>query len=451
MAIRWKGRRIGVEVGTSASSEAFDALFFGKTRKLSNKSMKPLIVGDKFAIGNIYKNGVVPEILATPRNGKNVDPLTWEGEDPADLPAMADSDSKTFRYAAARRLEYVVRRSQPVFDMLDRSVSLSNPNFLERQFFIFRTALEAQENIAIRSLDKYLKSPKALSDRLVFGKEMGAVLTSAVAVSVWKNGLKWAIRGGATVALAAFGIHKFDDRAERENLPIKIAKDTGKNLIALSKVGKFVFSVGQKIADRVSGDGYNWNRDTFDIPVISVLESGVDSVVAVGTAISDAALLDEFVEEVTRKDVAFNEQLENKIVGDVEKAIRASYDFGVRITGSPFLAPAQEWLRPLLVQSKIKIIREVGFADVDSPKDFSERIFSLNELRKEIKLKSKKKRLSTQEEQILSVLDRFKNKTDSAADALKETADPALRRLRFELIENNMTIVEERVNAFNKL
>jgi len=450
MAIRWQGRRIGVEVGTSASSEAFNALFFGRTTKLSNRSMKPLILGDKFAIGNIYKNGVVPEILATPRNGKNVNPFEWEGENPADLPVLSNSDDKDFRYAAARRLEYVVRRSQPVFDMLDRSISLSNPNVLERQFFIFRTALEAQENIAIRALDGYVKSPKNARDKVALSKKMGAVFTSAAAVSVWKNGLKWAIRSGSTIVLAAFGIHKFDDRAEREDLPKKIAKDTVKNIVALSKVGKLVVSVSDKVANRVSGDGYNWNRNTFDTPIIDVLESGVDAVVSVSKAVSDAALLDEFVEEVTRKDVAFNEQLEEQIVSDIEKAIRGAYDFGVRVTGSPFLAPAQEWLSPLMVQSKIKIIREVGFDDVDSPKDFSERVFALYETRKEIQIKSKKKRLSPQEEQTLSVLDRFVKRTNDASDTLKETEDPSLRKLRFELIENNIEIVETRVRQFKE-
>jgi hypothetical protein len=447
MAMRWKGRRVGVEIGTSASFEAFETLFFGKSKSIVNKGLAGLIVGDKFAVGNIYDKGVVPELLSAKRNGKNVDPFTWEGENVADLPSMNNEDTKPFRYAAARRLEYVVRRTQPVFDMLDRSVSLSNPNVLERQLFIFRTALEAQENIAIRKLDSYGKSQKKPADKMELVKGIAPVIESAVAVAVWKNGLKWAIRSGATAILAAFGIFKFDDKAERENLAVKIAKDSGKNLLKLNKIGKFAVSIGERIADSVSGDGYNWNRNTFDLPIIDVLQTGVDTSVALTQAIVDAGLVDEFVEEITKPDKEFNKQLEDKLFGDLEKAIRSSYDFGVRISGAPLLAPIQEFLRPALADSNIKIIREVTFGDVDSPQEFSERVFELFELRTELNRKSKKKRLTRDEDQALSVLDRFVSKMNSSADILKTTESQQSRRLRFTLLESNISTVESRIGS----
>jgi hypothetical protein len=445
MALRWKGRRIGVEVGTSASFEAFDTLIFGKAKKLSNKALQKLITGDKFAIGNIYKQGVIPELLSAPRNGKNVNPFEWEGVNVADLPVMNDPDSKAFRYAAARRLEYAVRRSQPMFDMLDRSVSLSNPAFLERQLTIFRTALEAQENIAIRALDAYSKSPKGLADKKELTKGLGSVITSAFSVAVWKKGLKWAIATGATAALAALGIFKFDDKKARENLPEEVAKDTGKNILRLTKVGKFVVRIGELIADRIAGDGYNWNRNTFDFPAIDVLESGVDAVEAVSQVLVNSGLLDEFVEETTKEDKAFNEQLISKLQTDIEKAIRSSYDFGVRIAGLPLLAPVQEFLRPALADSKIKIIREVTFGDVDSPKKFSERVFKLYEKRDELRKKSKKKRLTREEELQLSTLDRFATQANKLADIAKETSDQELRKARFSMFEIIMSTAENRL------
>jgi hypothetical protein len=442
--LRWKGRRIGVEVGTSASFEAFDTLIFGKAKKLSNVALKQLIRGDQFAIGNIYKQGVIPEILSTPRNGKNVDPFEWEGINVADLPVMNDPDSKAFRYAAARRLEYAVRRTQPMFDMLDRSVSLSNPAFLERQLTIFRTALEAQENIAVRALDAYNKSPKGLTDKKELSKDIGSVILSAFSVAVWKKALKWAVVTGATATLAALGIFKFDDKRARENLPKEVAKDTTKNIVKLTKGGKFAVRIGELIADRITGDGYNWNRNTFDFPAIDVLESGVDAVAAVSQVLIDSGLLDEFVEETTKEDKAFNEQLIIKIQTDVEKAIRSSYDFGVRITGMPLLAPVQEFLRPVLADSKIKIIREVTFGDVDSPKKFSERVFKLYEKRNELRKKSKKKRLAREEEIQLATLDRFATQANKLADIAKETSDPELRKVRFSMFEIIMTTAEER-------
>lgn len=450
LALRWKGRRINVEVGTSASFEAFDTLFFGKSKRLANKSLRGMISGDKFAIGNIYKQGVVPEMLSVPRNGKNVDPFAWEGENVADLPAMNDPDSKAFRYAAARRLEYVVRRTQPMFNMLDRSVSLSNPNILERQFFIFRTALEAQENVIIRATDTYAKSPKTFTDKKELVEDVGSVVLSAFSVAVWKRGFKWAVRAGITSILATFGIFKFDDRRERESLPAEIAKDTGKNILRFSKVGKFAVRIGELVADRITGEGYNWNRNAFDTPIIDVLETGVDSVVAISQAIADAGLTDEFVEEITRPDKEFNEQLEEKILNDIERAIRSSYEFGVRITGQPFLAPVQEFLRPVLVDSKIAIIKEVTFTDVESPQIFSERVFALFEKRAELRSKSKKKRLSRAEESTLKTLDTFAGRANKLADIVKEIEAPNLRRLRFSLFEVTISAIENRMELLKK-
>ena len=457
MNLRWKGRRIGIEVGTSASFEAFETLFFGKSHHLTNQSLKGMIWGDKQAIGNGHK-AAVREILSTPRNGKNVDVFEWNGENVADLPPMTDElsgaqgypVSKKVRYAAARRLEYASRLTQPAFDMLDRSVSLSNPNPLERSFFIFRTALEAQENILIRSTDAYSKSAKTMADKRNLANGIGSVVVSAFSVAVAKKGLKWAIRTTATTALTALGIFTFDDKRERESLPVEIAKDTAKNIISLSKLGKFAVEITERIADSVSGDGYNWNRNSFNNPVLDVLQTGADAVVAVTQAVVDSGLLDEFVEEATQADKDFNKQLEDRIINDVKKAFKTSYEFGVRITGQPLLAPVQEFLRPVMVDSEIKIIKEVTYGDVESPQKFSERVFSLFEYRKELNTKSKKQRLSNNEDLVLRSLNQFAEKVNSIADIIKETPDPEERSLRFSLIESYIDTIENKIEYLSE-
>ncbi len=458
LALRWKGRRVSVEVGTSAASEAFSTMLFDKSKKISNKALRGLVFGDKQAFGNGHK-AIVREILSTVRNGKNVSVFEWDGETVADLESLTDDlsgvqsypTSKKVRFAAARRIEFAGRKTQPAFDMLDRSVSLSNPNVLERQLFIFRTALEAQENIIIRATDAFAKSPKSATDKRALTADIASVMVSAFSVSVWKNGLRWAIGTGLiTPILAAFGIFKFDDRRERENLLAEVAKDTGKNLVKLSKVGKFAVRIGELIADRVSGEGYNWNRNTFDLPAIDVLETGVDAIVAVSQAIADAGLTDEFVEEITRADKEFNKQLEEKILADIEKAIKSSYEFGARISQLPILAPVQEFLRPALIDSKIKIIREVTFGDVESPQEFSERVFALFEKRRELNTKSKKKRLSRREEQVLRKLNSFATKANSISDIIKETGDRKLRVLRFSLFESNLSTIENSIEFLSE-
>lgn len=445
MKLRWMSRRIGIEIGTSASADAFNMLFFGETKKLTNKALKGLVFGDRQAIGNIYNHGVAGEILNEPRNGKNVDPFEWEGRDVADLPVITDIDSKAARYAAARRLEYVVRRSQPMFDMLDRSVSLSTANVLERSFFIFRTALEAQENIAIRAVDTYSKSGKKLGDKRALTEDLGSVMASAFSVAVWKRGLRWALATGATTALAAFGIFKFKD-PENDKMSERISKDTLKNIVRLNKFGKFAVEIGERIADSLTGEGYNWNRNSFDNPILDVLQTGAEVPVAITRAIQDAGLLDEFVEEVTSKaDEQFNEQLAKRIIRDVKNAMETSFEFGVRITGLPVLAPVQEFLRPLLVESKISIINEVTFGDVENPKDFSERVFALYEKRKELNRESKTRRLSRQEEQALSRLNKFTNSASKLTEAVQELSDPNQRKLRFTLFDIKLRMTEERV------
>jgi len=423
------------------SSDAFSILFFDEAKSLANKSMAGLPYGDKRAIANFTQNGIDDELLYEPRNGKNVDPFTWEGKDVADLPEITDIESKIGQYCEARRAEYVTRRTQPMFDMLDRSVSLSNPSVIERSFFIFRTALEAQENIGIRAVDTYSKSGKTLSDKKALAEDFGAVTAAAFSVAVWKIGLKWAISTGATAALAAFGIFKFKD-PETDSLPEKISKDTLKNIISLNKFGKIAVKIAEITADKLTGEGYNWNRNSFQNPILDILETGSEIPSIIAVAIQDAGLLDEFVEETSRADEQFNEQLAERIAKNVKNALSTGYDFGARITGTPILAPVQEFLRPLLRESKIAIINEVTYGDVESPRDFSERVYALYEKRKELAKKGKTQRLSREEDQALARLNKFTEAASKLTESVREISDPQHRQLRFKLFEIKLRMTE---------
>jgi len=445
LALRWMGRRVGIEVGATAAEKAVDLLFFGQTEGLGDASLALLVRGDRFAIEHIYQNGVVPEILGERRNGKNIDPFDWNGRDVADLPKLYNPNSKQFRWAAARRLEFVVRRTQPMFDMLDRSVSQSNPSPIERSFFYFRTAIEAQENIADRALDTYIKSDHQLSDGLTLTRKWGAVVTANMAVAVWKKGLKWAIATGLTAGAAAFGIFKFKD-PETESLPTTMAKDTVKNLARLSRFGKFAVIIGERVADELAGEGYNWNRNAFENPVLAVLETGVDAGGAITRVIVDAGYLDEFVAECEREgDEPFNAQLADRIVDDVTTALRASFEFGTRIAGIPVLAPFQEFVKPAMEETKIRIIRELTFGDVDDPGIYATRIWTLYEVRKKLTRKGKTTRLSPTEERVLSRLNSFTSIADKQTDVIRQLSDQSERARQFQLFETKMSRMEEEV------
>ena len=244
--MRWMGRKVGVEVGQSASTDMFELMFFGKTSSLRNKGMSGLVVGDKQGVGNIYKNLVFPKLLKHPRNGKNISVYEWDGVDVADLPELTDSASKEFRYAAARHTEYVTRRTQPMFDMLHRSVNLSEPNFFIRAFFPFRTAVNAMEQPFFRAIATYSKSNKGLKATRKLTNDVSAVVASSVAVAIWKNAWKWMLDYGAVAGLAALGVYTYQEKKELKEQLKKIGWDSVKNTMGLNRYGQFLFNIGNR-------------------------------------------------------------------------------------------------------------------------------------------------------------------------------------------------------------
>lgn len=450
MALRERGMRIGAEIGANAALDTFDLLFFDKSPRITQKGFRGITKGDTLARDNIYQELVVPEILQKVRNGKNVDPLEWEGREVADLPAMTDPDSKAFRYAAARRLEYVFRRTQPMFDILDRSVTLSDPRVWQRSLFIFRTALEAQENIVQRSINQYAGSSKTRADKLALTGAIMAVVVSATAVAIWKRAFKWARETAAKTALAAFGVFGFRDKKQADEIASTVASDTFKNLARLNKVGKFAVDFAEQAAATFTGDGYNWNRETFELPILDVLQSGSEAGVALTQSIVDLGKLDEFVEEVTTLDKAFNEQLEKEIASDMRNAIGSSFEFGVRISGVPLLAPFQEFIKPFLRDSRIKLIREITFDDVEKPNEYAQRIHDIFEERTELNRKAKSKRLTSEGDSLQKALNVFVSKANRAADIIKQTPDQEARKRAFVIFERNMATIEQQIKEFNQ-
>ena len=448
MSLRWASRRVGVEVGTNASTEAFSSLFFDKTKSIANVGMKGLIKGDRMAIANIYYQLVTPEIMTKARSGKNVDPFKWEGDNVADLPRMDNADSPEFRYAAARRLEYVVRRSQPMFDMLDRSVSMSSTNFARRSFLMFRTALNAMDNVVNSAI---IQSQKGTITATELGFKLGSVATSHLAVALWKRGLKWAIGTGWAVTLAGLGIFKFTEPADKKETLANIGKDTVRGIAGTNPVTKVLATAAEIAADKIAGNNYPWGRDPVENPVIEVINSGAAATVNVTQTFANIGLLDEFVEEVTRDDIAHNEKLAKKIAVDFTRAIKASWDFGTTITGAPIQAPVQEFIAPLFRDTDIKIIREVTFGDVDNPQEFSEGVFDLYEQRAELRKKEKTKRLSAVEDKKLDILDNFVMRMNTGADILRQTEEHRIRKARFSAVELTVKAVKSQLNAIKQL
>ena len=468
MAMRWRSRRIGIEIGTNASDDAFDLLFFGKTKKLANKGMKGLLWGDKQAIANIYYQLVQPEFLSRVRNGKNVSPVGWEGQNVADLPKFTESDidSEAFRFAAARRLEYIVRKDQPMFDILDRSVSMTDTRIARRSFLMFRTAFNAMSNVVDRAT---IQLDKGQINKKQYLWKIAAVGASLTAVALWKRGLKWSIKTGENGLLKLMGVYKFAEPKEIKETVKDIAVDTAKGISSLNPVTKVLATgisslnpvtkvlatIAEAAADKAAGNDYPWGRKPVENPVIDTLNSGANAISGWLNLIIDISLIDEYVFDSDIStivgDKKHNKMLMNRAIDDVENTIKSSWDFGTTIAGVPLQAPIQEWIAPLFRESKIAIIREITFGDVENPQKFSEGVFKLFERRDELNSKSKTKRLTPTEESVLSIVSNFTSKMNEQTIVLKNTKQHKFRKLKFKVLESFIDSTKRNIKSIEDL
>lgn len=458
LEMRKRGRRINAEVGISGSVDSFSLLFFGKPSSIDSKSFIFVQTGDGQAIGNIHKTSV-KEILTTPRNGKNINVFEWEGKNVADLSVLTSKMEdgypvdKQVRYAAARRAEYLTRRSQPMYDSLDRSSISGNPNIAVTTFLPFRTAINAQFNVATSAINDYIKSPKSVKDTKKLLKAFGALGASATAVAMWKKGFKWAKNTGIKKIKEAFGIFSFDEREDIktwEDRADEVLVNSAKNIGKLSTGGKFLVQAAEIAADQVRGEGWNWNRDVLDNPALEMAEEGVDAGLAWPSAIASLGKLDEFVtgDDLTETDIKFNKQLLKDVVSSWVKAVKATASAGVKIAKMPVIAPYQEWIAPALRDTKIKVIREVTYGDVEDPRLFATKVAKLYEQRKELSKRSKSKRLDRDGEEILAILNSFESTADATALRASMESNQVLRKDEFEKLELIIDSTFERLSEY---
>ena len=338
-----------------------------------------------------------------------------------------------------------------MFDMLDRSVRLSNPSALERVPFMFQTPLEAQHNISARGLDAYLKSDRTLADKKRLGQVFIVVATCAFAVAAWKKFWKWSRKTGASAVLAGLGVHRFVE-PESEGAAEAITDtmlDAAKNAVLQnSAFGRYAVDLGEWAANDITGEGYNWNRHVFSNPVLDVLQEGGETFVSGSKFVfRDVADLDNFVKgAVTPDDKAFNKQLSERIRNDFTHWMKGMAGFGAKVLGAPVLAPYQEFVAPFLKETKIPIIRELTSGDVDNPTKYSMRVWKLYEARKELSRKSTRTRLTQNEDMVLNRLNSFVSKADKIAELAKHESSQQMRSQLFKIFEFNMAFMEELVS-----
>ena len=278
-------------------------------------------------------------------------------------------------------------------------------------------------------------------------KRLGIVLTafvvSATAVAIWKRAFKWGVRRGSKNIKEQLGIFQFDEKRDIDAVAIDVAKDTAKNLANISPVGKVIVTAAEKMADKIVPDGYNWYREPWNDQLLDFVMNATEGIPSIAAAMWNVTKLDNFVEEVTKGDIKHNEELADKIVSDGLTAIEFALDMGTTLTKTPLATPWQEFAKPFLRDSRIKIIREVQFGDVEDPQEFSQRVFDLFEKRSELNQKSKSERLDDDEQQDLSILDKFAGKANTAAAKARDAESESTRSAAFSQIEIMLELVEK--------
>lgn len=461
LKLRARGASINTELSIASSVDSFSLMFLGKPSKLSTKSFFFVKKGDTVAISNGHRVAV-KEILTTKRNGKNVDVFEWDGRKVEDLPKLASKLEKGYpvdkkvRFAAARRAEYLTRRTQPMGDTLDKSAILSSPSIVTRTFFgTFRTALNAMYNAGVTGTNNFAKSKKTPEDIAQLAKVFGSIGVSALAVSLWKKGFRWARKTGIRkLKEGIFGTFSFDEDAElksSEDIMDELLSDTIRNIGNVSTALMVVMQAAEIVANQIKGDGYNWNREILDNPALEMAQNGIVELATTwGKAIAAVSNLDEFVvgtedKPLTQRDIDFNERIRNELVTSLANVTRTTLDVGVRIAKIPVMAPFQEWIKPALRESRIKIIREVTFEDMKDPREFANVVARLYALETQLTKDAKDRRLSDDEELTLALTRGFRSLADATADKIKNISDPGDRKDEFESFVIRMESILDRL------
>lgn len=308
---RWRSRHITVEMGNIAAGSAPEVLFFDK-HPWAEKPLKALVASDRQTIGMIA-GAVENEIQGTRTDLAVGSDAYWE--------------------AVARRTETVVRRTQPMWDMLNRSVLSADPGALKRSLLMFRSALEAQYNIVLRAHNRYAKIENpTMSDKMDRARADTSVFLSASMVAIWKRLLRWGMGAGAAALLVGLGVKEpgeADDENDKSVLTT-LAIDTSQNILGLLPGGNAFGPVVRNTVEVAMGES-TWGRGPYDNPIADVIE-GVGTVLFVHTP--------ELVRDIATEDWEEAQK-------DGLRLLDNALDTTAKLTGMPYSGPRGEVIRSL--------------------------------------------------------------------------------------------------------
>jgi len=317
---RWSGGKINLEVGAIHAQHASENLLFGHLPGFE-KPMKALIWGDKQALAMIHQ-AVEREMADDP---------VWKDK----------TGTPEFDEAVIRRTEYVVRRSQPMWDMLDRSALSGSSGLFTRSVLMFRSAREMQWNILLRSANRYAKSEKKAADKKEYANAVGAVTGANFLIAGWKHALKWGLRSAAVLMLAALGLRDKDeerDQKQERKLATELALDTTANVISLAPGGNVLASLGKDMVHVFQGES-TYYKEPYDNPLAGFTKDSYE--VAINATDAIQSYLDE------EKYKSGPHKGEPKWKYKAQDAAWQAASIAARATGVPYSGPQQELVRPV--------------------------------------------------------------------------------------------------------
>jgi len=346
--LRWQLNRYNIELGAVAAEHMGKQLFFDKTPILE-KGLEGMLWGDQEALGNIHR-WAESEIL----NKTNLQEGTPE-----------------FEETVNKRTEFLVRRNQPAWSYLNRSKLGSSKSLLARSTLMFRSAVEAQYNVLMRHASQYVKSAKDSAAKMKFAKAYGAVLSSIVAVTLWKATFTWAVHKGIKAILSNwFGI--WQPEKEAKEVAKDVAVDMGKNLISLAPAGRIVGNAAETVLTAAL-TGKRMKRFNTGNPLIDVGTLSVDLATNFALATNDYL------------SGAQDAEGENQYKKELLRAIDNTLELASVATGAPYTGPMQEFGYPFTKRSDHSIIKNMKVGDIDKPSEFATKVEEFYKKRKELK------------------------------------------------------------------
>lgn len=302
LRMREVGGRSTIETGDLGARAAADMLLWGNT-PLLDKPLVPLRTNDRKAI--MVLDAAVQRWVFDTTNLKPGTDAFWE--------------------EVKAREEDVVRFTQPMWDIDERSVLSSSPSLALRSILSFRAAREAMLNQTVGSLDKAIKAPGWKSTKQL-ANTAATVTVSVAMVRGMKEALKASLLAAATFALGFLGIDRKRKKALSEAAAEKFATDTAFDLLSNIPFGN---QMGTAI--RIGIDGKTWREIRFDGVIGSTAQVITEGI---------ADLSNAFRKNLVDRDM-------EKFRKNLTRGLLKMGDAISRVAGTPFGGPAQITTEPI--------------------------------------------------------------------------------------------------------